>query len=90
MALARSTDEKTIATVSSWVQPIRAMVTPVTEGLFAGVLNVSKIPSFPVRLFARFGILIGFWKEGDFRDWDAIRQWTNSLPEKLRQGHPYS
>lgn len=84
MALARSRDEKTRATVSSWVQPIHSMVTPVSEGYFAGVLNVSKIPSFPVRLFARFGILIGFWQEGDYRDWEAIRQWTNTLPEKLQ------
>ena len=56
---------------------------PESEAFFAGALNLSKIKSLPFQILGRFGILIGFWKEGDYRDWDAIRGWANSLPEQL-------
>lgn len=83
MALALRNDEKTRTKISSQVQVVREMVMPVSEDFFAGALNLSKIPSLPFQVLVRFGILIGFWKEGDYRDWDAIRQWANSLPKTL-------
>lgn len=70
--------------VSKWLSPVRALVKPVSEGFFAGVLNVSKVPSFSDRLKFRLSVMLGAWKEGDHRDWDAIRAWANTLPTKLR------
>ena len=57
------------------MEPVRALVKPVKEGYFAGSLNLSKLPSFWVKLGFRISILLGIWKEGDYRDWDAIRAW---------------
>jgi menaquinone-dependent protoporphyrinogen oxidase len=65
--------------VSSWLEPVRRLVRPVSEGFFAGVLDISKIPSFSDRLKFRMSVISGVWKEGDHRDWEAIRQWAESL-----------
>lgn len=86
MALAVNNEqrrEEAKDTASTWLEPVRQLVHPASEGIFAGVLDLSKIKSLPFQLLAQFGILIGFWSEGDYRDWDAIRQWTNSLVENL-------
>lgn len=69
--------------VNIWLDPVRAMVKPVSTGLFAGGLDISKIPSFGDRLKFRLSILFGVWKEGDHRDWDAIRQWALELKPLL-------
>jgi menaquinone-dependent protoporphyrinogen oxidase len=69
--------------VATWLEPVRQLVRPVSEGLFAGTLDIKKIPSFSDRLKFRFSVLFGVWKEGDHRDWQAIRQWAESLPGLL-------
>jgi menaquinone-dependent protoporphyrinogen oxidase len=66
--------------VAHWLAPVRALVSPVSEGLFAGALDISKIPSFSDRLKFRLSVLFGVWKEGDHRDWNAIRAWAEGLP----------
>lgn len=71
--------------VSSWLEPVRALVRPVSEGLFAGGLDIRKIPSFSDRLKFRLSVLFGVWKEGDHRDWDAIRKWAEELKPLLAQ-----
>jgi menaquinone-dependent protoporphyrinogen oxidase len=65
--------------VATWLEPVRALVKPVSEGLFAGALNIRKVPSFGDRLKFRLSVLLGVWAEGDHRDWNAIRAWTQSL-----------
>lgn len=65
--------------VASWLDPVRALVRPVSEGLFAGALDISKIPSFSDRLKFKMSVLFGAWQEGDHRDWSAIRLWAESL-----------
>jgi menaquinone-dependent protoporphyrinogen oxidase len=75
--------EKAQKQASAWLNPIRAMVKPMSEGFFAGVLDLKKIPALGYRILFRMVIMLGFFYEGDFRDWDAIRQWANHLPEKL-------
>ncbi|MCC6617238.1 MAG: flavodoxin domain-containing protein [Anaerolineae bacterium] len=70
--------------VGPWLAPVRALVKPVSEGLFAGVLDISKVPSFSERLKFRMSVLAGVWSEGDHRDWNAIRAWAQSLPEALK------
>ena len=65
--------------VASWVAPVRSLVKPVSEGLFAGVLDISKVPSFKDRLGFRVSVLLRIWSEGDHRDWGAIREWAESI-----------
>ncbi|MBI1282344.1 MAG: hypothetical protein GC179_29730 [Anaerolineaceae bacterium] len=68
--------------VIEWLSPVRALVKPVSEGYFAGVLDISKIPSFSARLNFRISVALGVWTEGDHRDWTAIRSWANNLTSK--------
>ena len=76
--------ERARKTASSYLKPVRELVNPVSEGLFAGVLDLSKLP-LSLRIGFRVPILLGLFKEGDYRDWDAIRAWANNLPEKLTE-----
>lgn len=69
--------------VSTWLEPVRRLVKPVDEGLFAGVLEIKKIPSLSDRVKFRMSVLFGFWKEGDHRDWNRIRAWAESVYPKL-------
>ena len=69
--------------VATWLDPVRALVRPVSEGLFAGTLDLAKIPSLSDRLKFRLSVLMGFWKEGDHRDWNAIRTWASGLAAQL-------
>ena len=69
--------------VSEWLQPVRALVRPVSEGLFGGVLDINKISSWRDRLNFRISVTLGVWSEGDHRDWKAIRAWAESLPAVL-------
>jgi menaquinone-dependent protoporphyrinogen oxidase len=71
--------------VADFMQPVRSLVRPVSEGLFAGVLDISKAPSFRDRLMFRLSVIFGVWSEGDHRDWDAIRAWADSICPLLLQ-----
>lgn len=70
--------------VSTWLQPVRALVRPVSEGLFAGILDINKVPSFKDRMMFKISVKSGVWSEGDHRDWEAIQQWAASLPPLLQ------
>ena len=70
--------------VATWLQPVRALVRPVSEGLFAGALDISKVPSLKDRLGFKISVATGVWSEGDHRDWKAIRRWSASLPPLLQ------
>ena len=65
--------------VATWLDPVCALVRPVCTGLFAGVLDIDKVPSFGDRLKFRLSVKMGVWAEGDHRDWNAIRTWAESL-----------
>jgi menaquinone-dependent protoporphyrinogen oxidase len=84
MTLAMKDGEKYRPDIMDWLSPVRRLVNPVSEGLFAGVLDISKIPSFSDRLKFRLSVLFGVWSEGDHRDWAAINHWANELPSKLK------
>jgi len=79
MTLGMKNGEQYRSHVATWLEPVRALVNPVSEGLFAGVLDIQKIPSFSDRLKFRLSVLFGAWQEGDHRDWNAIRSWAESL-----------
>jgi menaquinone-dependent protoporphyrinogen oxidase len=70
--------------VATWLEPVRALVKPVSEGLFAGALDISKIPSFRDRFKFRLSVAFGVWSKGDHRDWAAIRAWAINLTTKLQ------
>jgi len=65
--------------VAEWLEPVRALVKPASEGLFAGALDFSKLPLTPNTLLMRLPVIFGLWRVGDHRDWDAIRTWALSL-----------
>jgi len=79
MTLAMKDGEKYRPHVATWLDPVCALVRPMSKGLFAGVLDIGKIPSFSDRLKFRVSVMFGVWKEGDHRDWNAIREWAASL-----------
>jgi menaquinone-dependent protoporphyrinogen oxidase len=67
------------AEVANWLQPVRTLAPPVSEGLFAGALDIGKVPTFRDRLMFRISVATGVWSEGDHRDWEAIRAWAESI-----------
>jgi len=79
MTLTMRNAEQYRSHVATWLDPVRAQVRPMSEGLFPGALDIRKIPSFSDRLKFRLSVLFGVWKEGDHRDWNAIRTWAESL-----------
>jgi menaquinone-dependent protoporphyrinogen oxidase len=83
MTLAMPNGEKYRPMVAEWLEPVRALVRPVREGLFAGILDIRRIETFGKRLQFRISVLMGVWKEGDHRDWEAISTWAESLPPLL-------
>ena len=83
MTLSMKNGEQYRSHVSTWLEPVRALVRPVSEGLFAGALDISKLPSFSDRLKFRLSVLFGAWKEGDHRDWNLIHAWAESLAPLL-------
>jgi menaquinone-dependent protoporphyrinogen oxidase len=83
MTLAMREGEKYRPQVAEWTAPVRALVRPVSEGLFAGALEIGKIPSFGDRLKFKISVATGIWSEGDHRDWQAINAWANELTQIL-------
>lgn len=79
MTLAMKNGEQYRGHVASWLDPVRALVRPVSEGLFAGGLDIRKVPTLKDRLGFRLSVLFGVWKEGDHRDWNAIQKWATEL-----------
>ena len=79
MTLAMKNADQYRGFVADFLQPVRALVNPVSEGLFAGALDISKVPSASDRFKFRLSVLFGVWSEGDHRDWNAIRSWAESL-----------
>lgn len=79
MTLAMRNGEKYRPQVADWLMPVRTLVRPVSEGLFAGALDISKMPSFGDRLKFRLSVVFGVWSERDHRDWEAIREWASGL-----------
>jgi len=79
MTLAMKNADKYRPFVADFMQPVRALARPVSEGLFAGVLDISKVPSSSDRLKFRLSVAMGVWSEGDHRDWRAIHAWAKGI-----------
>lgn len=65
--------------VADWLEPVRTRVPTISEGLFAGNLDITKIPSWKDRMMFRVSVRMGVWSEADHRDWDKVRMWASSL-----------
>lgn len=70
MTLEKDTEE-TRKTVSAYLDPVRAVVKPVNEGLFAGAMIPGKLP-----LIERLMMKVMKAPSGDFRRWDQIEGWA--------------
>lgn len=72
--LAYSATKASRQKVAAYLEPVRALVKPASEGLFAGVLDYSKLPLIDGLILRAMGD-----RPGDYRDWNAIRAWAESL-----------
>jgi menaquinone-dependent protoporphyrinogen oxidase len=59
--------------------PIRRIVPTMGECGFAGAVTLRLLPAFPERLIIKGIISSGMWREGDYRDWKAVRNWAESI-----------
>jgi menaquinone-dependent protoporphyrinogen oxidase len=85
ITLAMKNGEQYRAGVREWVAPVRALVKPLSEGLFAGMLDFSKLPFNWDTLMLRLSVALGVFPRGDHRDWNAIRTWAESIHPMLIQ-----
>jgi menaquinone-dependent protoporphyrinogen oxidase len=60
-------------TVSAYLEPLRSLVKPTHEGLFAGVINLSRL-----NLLDRLMSTAMKTPVGDYRKWDEINSWVNN------------
>ena len=83
MTLAMPGGDKYRDAMAERLDPVRGLVQPVSEGLFAGALDLDKVPSLSDRLKFRLSVKFGVWAEGDHRDWNAIHAWAADLEPLL-------
>ena len=69
--------------VLEWTAPVRSIVPPLSEGLFPGMLDFSKLPLSWETLKLRATVAMGVFPRGDHRDWNAVRAWSESLKPML-------
>lgn len=74
---------RALQTASAWMAPARNLVNPVSEGYFAGVLDLKKIKELRFRIALGAMVRLGLFPEGDHRDWDSIHNWAKVLPAQL-------
>jgi menaquinone-dependent protoporphyrinogen oxidase len=84
MTLAMPDAERYRQGIAKWMNPVREIVKPFSEGYFAGALEIDKIPKLSDRIKFRLSVIMGIWKEGDHRDWDAIHTWAKELLPMLK------
>jgi menaquinone-dependent protoporphyrinogen oxidase len=85
ITLAMSNSEQYHQAVKGWIAPVRAQVHPLSEGLFAGILDFSKLPATFETLKLRLTVALGIFPKEDRRDWNAVRTWAEDLRPRLLQ-----
>jgi len=84
MTLAKR-NEKTLAQANKYAESVRLLnpeIHPVSVGQFAGAIKFSVLPVYLKLLFYFLLKFVGL-KEGDYRDWNEIKIWTNETAEKM-------
>jgi menaquinone-dependent protoporphyrinogen oxidase len=79
ITLAMSNGERYRQAVAGWIAPVRALVRPLSEGLFAGRLDFSKLPLNWDTVKLRAVVALGIFPKEDRRDWKAIQGWAESI-----------
>lgn len=74
MTLIENTPES-LQTVSAYLEPIRTLIKPASEGMFAGVLSLKKLGMVD-RMLAKMVKI----PEGDYRQWALIEEWAKNVP----------
>lgn len=86
LTLSRRTEktEQVAVNYSRRLYDLSMRVKPIDVGGFGGVLDYGKLPRF-FRLLSRLLYRVLGVKEGDYRDWTAIRTWTRTVQLKLSE-----
>ncbi|MGE5463801.1 MAG: flavodoxin domain-containing protein [Syntrophothermus sp.] len=85
ITMAMSNGKQYRQAVSQWIAPVRALVQPVSEGLFAGRLDFSKLPFNWDSVKLRTVVALGIFPKDDRRDWKAVRAWAEGIHPLLTQ-----
>jgi menaquinone-dependent protoporphyrinogen oxidase len=64
--------------LKDWMQPVRSEVKTVSDGYFAGALDLSKLSGMD-KISMGFAATLGVFPKGDSRDWKAIEGWAESI-----------
>ncbi len=64
------------------MEPVRALVPTVSEGMFAGMIDLDKLPAGD-RAKIAIPVALGIFPPGDHRDWEKICVWAEGLRPKL-------
>jgi len=83
MTMAMKNHEKYLQFVSDFMIPVRQIIKPVSEGLFAGKLEIKKLRSLSDKIKFRISVSAGVWKEGDHINSSEIIKWSESLSHIL-------
>jgi len=62
-----------------WFAPVRTHIQPLAEASFAGALWPNQYPKLSDKLGLRIFLATIKLKNGDYRDWDAIRAWAEGV-----------
>lgn len=83
ITLAMRNGEQYRTAVKDWTAPVRNLVRPLSEAFFAGMLDFDKLPTNWETMKLRATVAMGLFPRGDHRDWNAVRDWAESLKPML-------
>ncbi|PKL92988.1 MAG: hypothetical protein CVV21_01180 [Candidatus Goldiibacteriota bacterium HGW-Goldbacteria-1] len=69
-------------TAAGYLDPVRAFVKPVSEGLFPGKVDFKTLP-FPMNFLTLMPAFKKGVPEGDFRDWAKVEKWADETASKF-------
>ncbi len=72
-------DETSRQARQAYITPIHELIEPQGEAFFSGVMNYAKL-SLLDRLIAKAVEKNADIGPGDYRDWDTIREWAQTIP----------
>jgi menaquinone-dependent protoporphyrinogen oxidase len=85
ITLAMSNGDQYRQAVRGWTAPVRALAKPVSEGLFAGKLDFTKLPLTFDTLKLRLVVALGIFPKDDRRDWKGIQAWAENLGRAIHE-----